>query len=131
MSVSLKTELYVDQRDKFWPKEGRHILAQYDENNIIVYQAFCPEIAEFAVQNGKFGGPKYSFSRMTWIKTNFLWMMYRSNWASSKGQERILAISLRKDGFDEILSRSIGEGICHNLQIPGFICLFYDMIEHK
>nr|KAG5695486.1 hypothetical protein BaRGS_011328 [Batillaria attramentaria] len=33
----------------------------------------------------RFGGGGYSFSRMSWIKTNFLWMMYRcSDDASSK-----------------------------------------------
>jgi len=25
-------------------------------------------------------------NRMTWIKPNFLWMMYRSGWASKKNQ---------------------------------------------
>ena len=37
----------------------------------------------------------YSTTRMTWIKPNFLWMMYRSGWAEKKGQENILAIYLK------------------------------------
>lgn len=41
---------------------------------------------------------------MTWIKTNFMWMMYRSNWAQSKGQEYILGIWVTRDGFHELLS---------------------------
>ncbi|XP_060603398.1 uncharacterized protein LOC132756358 [Ruditapes philippinarum] len=128
MSTSLKTELFCDQKKKIWPKEGRHILAQYDDKHIVVYQAFCPEIAEFAVENGKFGGPKYSFTRMTWIKTNFLWMMYRSNWARSRGQERILAITLCRDGFDEILRCSRGEGIYidSSEKIPDHVRLQWD-----
>ena len=44
---------YVEQRDGIWPKEGRHILAQYDHDSIVVYQAFSSEIAEFAVRNQK------------------------------------------------------------------------------
>ena len=54
---------------------------------VVVYQAFNPEIAQYAVQNQHFGGPAYNFNRMSWIKTNFLWMMYRSGWATKKNQE--------------------------------------------
>ena len=49
----LQCESYVEQRDGVWPKAGRHILAQYDEESVVVYQAFCPEIAEYAVRNQK------------------------------------------------------------------------------
>ena len=48
-----KAQSYVEQRDEVWPKAGRHILAQYDEESVVVYQAFCPEIAEYAVRNQK------------------------------------------------------------------------------
>ena len=40
---------------------------------------------------------------MTWIKPSFLWMMYRSGWATKPGQERILAIRISRTGFDESL----------------------------
>lgn len=77
MSFSLKTDLYSKQNEEIWPSSGRHILAQFDDNNVVVYQAFCPEIADYVVKHGHFGGPNYNFTRMTWIKTNFMWMMYR------------------------------------------------------
>eukprot|EP00029_Vermamoeba_vermiformis_P012521 TRINITY_DN7351_c0_g1_i1.p1 TRINITY_DN7351_c0_g1~~TRINITY_DN7351_c0_g1_i1.p1 ORF type:complete len:168 (-),score=0.65 TRINITY_DN7351_c0_g1_i1:298-801(-) len=80
---TLETEKYEDQL-KIWPEEGRHILAHYDEDTVVVYQAFKPNIAKYAVENQKFGGPNYSETRMTWIKTNFLWMMFRSGWGSKK-----------------------------------------------
>ncbi len=48
-----RTQSYLEQKDKVWPKEGKHILAQYDEDTVVVYQAFCPEIAEYAVKNQK------------------------------------------------------------------------------
>ena len=85
---------------------GKFITASYDlsQNYIIVYQAFRHETAEYAVSNQKFGGKYYSFTRMTWIKPNYLWMMYRSNWAHSKGQENILAIYLNlENGFLELI----------------------------
>ena len=53
---ALKTESYEEQKRKVWPLDGRHILAQYDEECIVVYQAFRPEIADYAVKHGKFGG---------------------------------------------------------------------------
>ncbi|XP_072043977.1 uncharacterized protein [Amphiura filiformis] len=105
-----KTEKYVDQKQKNWPNIGKHILAQYDEDSVIVYQAFCPEIADYATTNQRFGGPKFSFTRMSWIKTNFLWMMYRCGWASKPNQEHVLAIWIKRDGFDEILSKAYTPG---------------------
>ena len=91
---------------KTWPSEGKHILAQFDAENIYVYQAFNAKIAEFAVKNQKFGGPEYQFTRMSWIKTNFLWMMYRSGWAAKKNQERILAIQIPRKYFEIMLSQA-------------------------
>lgn len=101
--MDFKYERYEEQNKK-WPQNGQHILAQYTDEYVIVYQAFNAEIADFAVRHQKFGGPAYNFGRMTWIKTNFLWMMYRSNWAmKDKNQARILAIYVSVEGFEEIL----------------------------
>jgi hypothetical protein len=44
--------------------------------------------------------------RMTWIKPSFLWMMYRSGWATKPGQERVLAIAISRDGFEWALAHS-------------------------
>lgn len=44
---------------------------------------------------------------MSWIKTNFLWMMYRSGWATKARQERILAVRISREGFDTILSKAM------------------------
>jgi Domain of unknown function (DUF4291) len=89
-----------------WPPSGRHILAQFDSDSIYVYQAYRSSIAHFAVEHQHFGG-EFSFSRMSWIKPNFLWMMYRSGWATKEGQEHILAVRLRRTFFDEILRRAV------------------------
>jgi len=102
----MKTENYNDQQ-KILPTEGQHIIAQSDAETITVYQAFRKETGEFAVTNQKFGGNFYSFQRMTWIKPNFMWMMYRSGWAMKPGQECILAIKLKKEGFSKILSEAV------------------------
>ena len=89
-----------------WPSLGNHILAQYDERAIVVYQAYSASIAEFATGNQRFGG-QFSFKRMSWIKPNFLWMMYRSGWATKSGQERVLAVRIDRSFFDSLLALAV------------------------
>jgi len=110
--INLELEPYIKQIHR-WPKRGRFILAQYDSDSIIVYQAYKPSIATYAVKHGYFGG-SFRLRRMTWIKPNFLWMMYRCGWASKPGQEVVLAIRIKRIAFDEILSMSV-----HSIYKPG------------
>ncbi|XP_052222753.1 uncharacterized protein LOC127838795 [Dreissena polymorpha] len=117
---------YMAQRRSEWPERGRHILAQFDEETIVVYQAFRPDIAEYAVTHGKFGGPEYSFTRMTWIKTNFMWMMYRSGWGQKRDQERTLAILLSRKGFEELLKGAKGVGITLEKHQPDDVRIQWD-----
>jgi hypothetical protein len=91
---------------KCWPQTGQHILAQFDEDTIIVYQAYRPSIGRFAVENGYFGGD-FKYSRMSWIKPNFLWMMYRCQWGQAEGQEVVLAIRLQRRFFDSLLVQAV------------------------
>ena len=112
-NFSLKTESYLTQNKK-WPQEGRHIMAQYDENNITVYQAYRPEIGRSAAKHQRFVEP-FSFSRMSWIKPNFLWMMYRSGWGTKMGQEVILAVTIPRSFFDEILALAVPSTYCSQL----------------
>ncbi|WP_293788852.1 DUF4291 domain-containing protein [uncultured Pedobacter sp.] len=103
MKITLKK--YKDQILE-WPKSGCHIMAQYDDEKIIVYQAYRKEIGEFAIKNQYFGG-EFSLSRMTWIKPNFLWMMYRSGWGTKGGQEVTLAIHLKISAFCNYLQNGV------------------------
>jgi hypothetical protein len=89
-----------------WPQDGRHVLAHHDTASVIVYQAYRPEIADQAVAHQRFGGP-FSLDRMSWIKPNFLWMMYRCGWATKPGQERVLAVRIPRSAFDELLAVAV------------------------
>lgn len=100
-SAPMRYERYLDQLP-LWPERGQHILAHFDEDSVIVYQAYRPSIADYAVKHQRFGGD-FSYSRMSWIKPNFLWMMYRSGWAAKEGQEHVLAIRLQRPFFDSLL----------------------------
>src|SRR5262250_1874468 len=103
--MELSTEPYLTQKER-WPRSGRHILAQYDAESVVVYQAYRPEIGPFAARHGSCGAG-FSLDRMSWVKPNFLWMMYRSGWGTKGGQEVTLAVRLRRDAFDEILRRAV------------------------
>ncbi|HYH63981.1 MAG TPA: DUF4291 domain-containing protein [Urbifossiella sp.] len=101
----LATEPYTEQVQA-WPRQGRHVLAQFDAETVVVYQAYTPAIGRYAVEHGAFGGD-FSYSRMSWIKTNFLWMMYRSGWGTKENQEVTLALRLRRAFFDSLLAEAV------------------------
>ncbi len=105
MKTKLTTEIYSTQVGR-WPTSGRHILAQFDDETIIVYQAYRPAIGNFAAERGYFGG-EFKLTRMSWIKPNFLWMMYRCGWAKKEGQKVVLAVRLKRSAFDLILSKAV------------------------
>lgn len=109
--MKLVTEPYHLQKTR-WPQRGRHILAQFDADTIVVYQAYRPAIGRFAAEHQRFGGP-FSLERMSWIKPNFLWMMYRSGWGTKEGQEVTLAVRLRRDAFNKVLAEAI-----HSTHVP-------------
>ncbi len=104
--MKLNTTLYTEYETGL-PQAGKHILAQTRGENIIVYQAFNPNIARFAVDHQRFGGSHYKFTRMSWIKPNFLWMMYRAGWAVKEHQQQILAIEIKQRHFKEILAQAV------------------------
>lgn len=109
--MQLITEAYLTQVSRL-PKNDRHIIAQYDEHLIVVYQAYGKAIANFAVTHGYFGG-EFKLDRMSWIKTNFLWMMYRCGWGTKPSQEVVLAIWIKREAFDEIL-----KAVVHSSYVP-------------
>ncbi|KFG00216.1 hypothetical protein IQ62_14725 [Streptomyces scabiei] len=82
------------------------IRADYDARTIVVYQAYAPAVADAALRAGRFVEP-FSFRRMTWIKPSFLWLLHRSNWARKPGQERVLAVRITREGWEEALSRAV------------------------
>jgi hypothetical protein len=103
---TLHTESYRDQLAR-WPTTGHHILAQADAETVVVYQAYRRSIGEAAAADQCFGGGGFSLGRMSWIKPNFLWMMYRSGWGTKDGQEIVLAVWLARAGFDTILAGAV------------------------
>lgn len=102
----LPTERHIAQRAR-WPQSGEHILAHHDAGSVIVYQAYRPAIGEYAIRHGRLDGPDFSLSRMSWIKPNFLWMMYRSGWGTKEGQEVTLGLRLRRAFFERVVREAV------------------------
>ncbi len=83
----------------------RQVRARHDDETLVVYQAYSPAIAAPAAAAGTFVAP-FRRERMTWIKPSFLWMMYRCGWATKPDQERVLAITITRAGFDWALAHA-------------------------
>lgn len=107
--MNLVTESHISQRLR-WPAEGEHIMAHHDDETVVVYQAYRPAIGEFAVRHGRLDGPDFSLNRMSWVKPNFLWMMYRSGWGTKVGQEITLGLRIRRRFFDQLLRATVPSG---------------------
>lgn len=84
----------------------KEIRAIYTDETIQVYQAYSETIANEAVALGTFGN-HFSLNRMTWIKPSFLWMMYRCGWTEKEGQERVLAIDIKRSAFEQIVKSAV------------------------
>lgn len=86
--------------------ENNEIRAVFTDETIRVYQAYSKVIADEVVNLGTFGS-HFKMERMTWIKPSFLWMMYRCGWAKKDGQERVLAIDIKRSAFDYIVKNAV------------------------
>ncbi len=52
----LLTQSYVEQARHIWPGRGQHVLAQFDDDSVVVYQAYKASIAQAAVALQRFSG---------------------------------------------------------------------------
>lgn len=82
------------------------IRADYDKQSIVMYQAYPKSIALPALQQNRFV-PPFSLTRMSWIKPSFPWLMERSHWGQKSGQEMILAVRIKRQGWEEALSHAV------------------------
>merc|ERR1719188_1544207 len=94
---------------------GPHrFVGEWDDEGVSFYQAFNSDIADWAIEHQKFGGPKFNPERMTWIKPSFAWMLYRAGYGlKDKNQNRVLKVKLSHEAAATILAASSlahGEG---------------------
>ncbi|MFD5467774.1 DUF4291 domain-containing protein [Kitasatospora sp. NPDC127059] len=87
------------------PEPKHQIRALHTAATVTVYQAYAPEIGLPAALDGRFPAT-WQRDRMTWIKSSFLWMMYRCGWAAKEGQETVLALEITREGFEWALENA-------------------------
>jgi hypothetical protein len=78
--------------------------AEWDSEGVFFYQAFKAEIADWALEHQRFGGPHFKPTRMTWIKPSLAWALYRFGYARKHHQTRILKVKLSHATVAELLS---------------------------
>lgn len=102
----------------------KEVRAYYTEDFIRVYQAYGDNIVQDIEKKGTFSQPSFLFSRMTWIKPSFCWMMYRSGWGYKDAkQNNILAIDMTHEGFLWCLKHAVLSKKHSDLSIEEFIKL--------
>lgn len=83
------------------------IRARHTPERITVYQAYNKAIGHPAAEAGTLDVPAFSKTRMTWIKPQFLWMMYRAGWGhKDANQAVILEIEMTRTGFNRLLENA-------------------------
>ena len=112
------------------PTPYRQIRAIYDETIIIVYQAYSQNIATAAVKEQKLhASSDFSFTRMTWIKPSWCWIMYRSRYSTKDSrQSRILAIKMRREDFERLLGMAV---VTEGEKLRKEVCCFFWVIFGK
>jgi hypothetical protein len=101
-----KAQLQQQQRKfELLPDNVQVFSGEWDAEGVYVYQAFCDDIADWALAHQRFGGPKFNPTRMTWIKPSFAWVLYRSGYGKKPGQNRVLKVKVSHSALAELLSQ--------------------------
>lgn len=85
-------------------EDAQSFVGEWDEGGVFVYQAFCDDIADWALAHQRLGGSQFNPTRSTWIKPSFAWILYRSGYGQKHGQHRILKIKISHESMAHILS---------------------------
>lgn len=87
------------------PGNDAIFVGEWDAEGVYLYQAFCDEIADWALVHQQFGGPRFNTTRMTWVKPSFGWILYRSGYGHKPGQNRILKVKVSHESLGQILGQ--------------------------
>ena len=61
--MNIPTEKYNESQLRL-PGEGKYLIGHQSGSDIVVYQAYKPAIADFAVRHQCLGGSSFSYDRM-------------------------------------------------------------------
>jgi hypothetical protein len=86
----------------------RTLTARFDEDEVVVYQAYPEELGRELARLGRFGG-SWRFDRHTRVQPSWRWTMHRYSWGDRQDRSRLLAIRLHRAGFDAMLNAALKE----------------------
>lgn len=89
------------------PRAGRPVLACFDDTTVTVFAAHRPEIGAWAIEHGTLGGPVWRGDRVARFRLSLPRVMSRSERGERAGKEVLLALTLRRDGFDAVLRQAV------------------------
>lgn len=95
--MDIKTQPYSTLVSHF-PPSGNHILACYDDSDILVY---VPQIGEFY-------GDK-TVSRPVWITPSFMWIMHDSEWLEAENYNSIECMIIKRSAFEEFIADAVSD----------------------
>lgn len=85
---------------------ARALLARFDADAVVVYQAYPEELGREIVEMGRFGG-SWRFDRHTRIQPSWRGTLRRYAFGERPDRERILAVRVRRAGFDALLTAAL------------------------
>lgn len=89
------------------PDDGRRLLATYDDETVLAWQAHRPDVADAALRDQRFGGGSWRTDRVTRMRLSLPSLLARCAWGTRGGRERILAVRLAREGFDAMLRQAV------------------------
>ena len=92
------------------PADPRVVCATFDPDEVVVWQAHSNEVADCALRHGRFGGRAWRTDRVTRFRLSLPSLLARNGWATREGRERILAVRLKREGFDTMLRQAVHAG---------------------
>ncbi|GIQ87546.1 protein of unknown function DUF4291, partial [Kipferlia bialata] len=81
--------------------------------------------------------PPFKMARMTWIKPSLTWMLYRSGYGQKPGQECILGIDIKREGFEWALRhatlahRNVSDKGCVRVQWDPERTVDIEKLDHR
>lgn len=93
--------------DRGLPSGGRPLLACFDPEVVTVFAAHQPEIGAWAAANGTLGGPAWAGDRVARFRLSLPRVMSRSERGERTGKEVVLALAIRREGFDSVLRQAV------------------------
>lgn len=95
------------EREQGLPASGRVLLATFDDDTVLTWQAHHADVAAEMISRGRPGGTSWRTDRVTRMRTSLPSLLARCDWGRRPGRERILGLRMTRAGFDAMLRQAV------------------------